>query len=432
MTTATTDYAGGPPPQRIRIAVGFGLTAIVVFFALALRSPTALYLGLFLALIGFGLAADRTLPVLVREPLFWVAVVVFVWVLGHGWIDLATAEARGFVVDEGAVWHHARYTLLLPMILALWLAAGWRHRHVLFLLVGFAALIFYIVNADNLFDITMGSAMGAAGLFSATLLFLSAGLIGSIWQVRDEYTPAVRNTLLGLAGLMLLMNVAVLVISISRAAWLATFGAFVVLALIGGWFLWKHGNAFQRRVTLAVSGGFLLLLVVAFALAWDLVATRLMREMDGIVKFITQGYEPGERYGPSVGARLRMYSHALEEIAERPWLGVGTASVRDLDRNFHSTYLHLMVAMGIPWTLLWLGTHVWAVWRAARELIVRDRDIFLAFGLAGAAMAHFGTLVFQGGRLWSAQGSALYLVLMTIICAVFLRGAVRRQGLARE
>jgi len=432
---------------RLRLAGGVGLTGIVLIFLLGLRSPTAMYLGMFLVLVALVVAADRALPVLLREPLFWLVLVLFAWVFLRGWVDLATAEARGMEPDDRAVWHHARFTPLLPLLFALWVAAWWRYRYILLLLIGLSMVAYMIDNWDRLLYGLPGggrpfaSAFGEAGIMAATVLFLVVAATIGCWRTGRNWHPGLRWSATALGVALAAFALFVFLAAQARAAWLAMLGTLAVFAVVGAWYLWRYAGPRQRRLALAVSGGGLAVFIVAAIASWDILSNRLLQDTETIAVLLSGDVEQEDVPGGSFGDRYRMFRQGLIDIRENPLWGVGPGSVRDMlheiwgkDRggsgNYHSTWLNLLVAMGIPWTLLWVGTHVWAIARAARELIVTDREAFLAVALVGAAMVHFGTLTFQGARLWSVQGSALYLVLMTLVCAVLLRAAVRRQGLA--
>lgn len=431
---------------RLRIAAGVGLTGIVFIFLLGLRSPTAMYLGMFLVLVGLIVAADRTLPILLREPLFWLVVVLFAWVFLRGWVDLATAEARGMDPDERAVWHHTRFTPLLPLLFALWVAAWWRYRFLLLLLVGLGLVVYMVENWDRLMHglpgggRPFGSAFGEAGIMSATVLFLAIAAMIGCWRTGRDWHPGLRWGAAGLGAALTAFALFVFLAAQARAAWLAMLGTMLVFAVAGGWYLWRHADPRQRRFALIASSGGCALFIIAVIASWEILSNRLLRDTETLAVLLSGGVEQEDVPGGSFGDRYRMFRQGLIDIREHPLWGVGPGSVRDMlheiwgkDRggsgNYHSTWLNLLVAMGIPWTLLWVGAHVWAIARAARELIVTERETFLAVALVGAAMVHFGTLTFQGARLWSVQGSALYLILMTLVCAVLLRAAVRERGL---
>ncbi len=428
---------------RLRIAGGCGITGLALMFALGLRSPTAMYAGLFLTLLGLVVAADRALPALLREPLFWAAIVLFTWVLVRGWIDLETATARGLEPDDRAVWHHARFTLLLPLVLAFWLAAFWRHRHFLLVLIGVSALVYVVNDWDRLMrglpggESPFSSAFGEAGIIAATVFFLTGATAIDVWRCPCDFRPATRIGLLIAAGALTLFALAVFFAAQARAAWLAMIVTLLLLGLWGGWFLLRHADRRQRRTALMAVGGGLALFGVFVVLSWDILSSRLLRDTETIAVLLAGNVEQDDVPGGSFGARYRMFRQALIDIGQNPLWGVGPGSVRDMlheiwgqprggSGNYHSTWLNLLVAMGIPWTVFWLGLHLWAVARCVRWLVAQ-REAVLAVGLLGAFLVHFGTLTFQGARLWSVQGSALYLILMTVICAVLLREAMDRR-----
>lgn len=434
---------------RVRIAGGIGLAGISTIALLGLRSPTGLYAGLFLVLVGIALAADRSLPVLLREPIVWAALVLFAWVFLRGWVDLATAETRGLEPDTRAIWHHARYTPLLPLVLGLWFAAWWRYRHLLLVLIGLSFVLYMSNDWQQLLSILPGgqrefaSAFGEAGIMSATVLFLTGAAAISLARESNGYAPLPRWSLAIVAGAITIFAAFVLLASQSRAAWLAMLVVVLLFAAVGGRHFWKRADADRRKLALMIAGGAVVLLVAGLGAAWDILAGRLARDAETIAILLAGEVSREELPTGSFADRYRMFRQALIDIDRNPLWGIGPASVRDMlheiwgkprggSGNYHSAWLNLLVAMGIPWTLFWLGLHAWMIWRAARELIVVERDRLFAVALVGAALVHFGTLTFQAARIWSVQGSALYLVLMTLIAAVLLRAGVRRVCLARE
>lgn len=439
--------AAADPPLRIRIAAGLGLGGVVLLMTLALRSPPALYLGLFLALAGLALAAERALPVLAREPLVWLVLLLFVWVFLRGWVDLATADARGMAPEPGAIWHHARYTPLLAFVFGLWLAAYWRYRNAIMLLVGAGTLIYVVRHWERMAHGLPGgegafsSAFGEAGVIAATTTFITAAVAVGIWRAgTGAGHRLLRPTLVGLAIGLCLFALATLIGAQARSAWLATLGALLVLGLAGGWYLVARADARQRRIALATAGGGLCVVGLAVALSWEVLSSRMAQDSETVAVLLSGDVEPEDVPGGSFGTRYHMLRQGLIDAGAHPWWGVGPASIRDMlheawgkplvgSGNYHSTWLNLLVAMGIPWTVLWIGAHVWALWRAVRALGGHGGDAVLAVGLVGAALAHFGTLSFQT-RIWSAQGAALYLILMTLICAAVLHGPVQRRRLA--
>ena len=431
------------PTLRQRIAGALGLAGIVLIFSLGLRSPTAMYTGMGLALIGLALAADRALPVLLREPLFWLVLVLFLWVLLRGWADLATADARGMEPDERAIWHHARFTPLLPLLFAFWVAVYWRHRYLLLLLTGVGSVIYISNSWDRLHaglpggEREFASAFGEAGLMAGTILFFTVAVLITLARGAQRLRPATRWTLIAATAVLALFNLFVFIGAQSRGAWLAMAVTLLLLGAGGAVYLWRRADAAERRKALIASGVGAVVVVLAIALSWEVVSNRLAHDHETIEVLLAGDVEPDDIPRGSFGDRYRMFRQGLIDISENPVWGVGPASVRDMlheiwgkgrvgSGNYHNTWLNLTVAMGIPWTLLWLGTHAWALGRAARELIRVDGDRIMASCLVGATLVSFGALAFQGARLWSVQGSTLYLVLVTLICAVLLRSTARR------
>ena len=430
---------------RLRIAAGLGLAGIVLVFLLGLRSPTALYAGLALALVAAAIAAERTLPALLREPLVWATAVLAAWVFLRGWLDLASATQRGLDPDPDAIWHHVRYTPLIAVLIGLWLAAWWQYRQAILLCAGIAACIYVINTWERLArglpggERPFASAFGEAGIIAGTIIVFMVALVVLLLQVPRAQRSLPQWASLGLAIGVSLFLAFVFIASQARAAWLAMLGTLLLLAVYGGWYLWRHAQAHQRRVAGIACGGGLALAAVAVALSWDIIASRMLRDSGTIAVLLSGNVTPENLPGGSLGDRYRMFRQGLIDIGNHPVWGVGPASIRDMlheiwgkDRggsgNYHSTWLNLMVAMGLPWTMLWLAVHVWIIGRAVRELAVRHGETTLAMALLGAALVQFGTLTFQV-RIWSVNGSVLYLIVMSVACAVLLHRAVNRAGL---
>lgn len=148
------------------------------------------------------------------------------------------------------------------------------------------------------------------------------------------------------AAAALLVGLAGLLVSFSRAGWLAFVAGLAVWALATA----KTWSARERRqATAGLAVG--LALAIAFVVRYrELVATRLLR--------LSTPLE-----AKSINERLRDYQMALEQIAAHPWRGLGAGNymptVRALDPEAHAVHnIPLLVAaeLGLPALalLLWL------------------------------------------------------------------------------
>lgn len=431
---------------RSAAAWNVALFGLVLMALLALRSPSVFYLSLFLVLLAFALTADRSWRLLAREPLVWIALLLLVAVFVRGWIDVAMAEAGGMPVRPDSVWHHARYGLFVPLLIGFWFAAHWRHRYTLLLLMGFSVFVWYGYEWDHIAgrwpwpdapEIDYSFNEGA--LIAMVMFFLALANVAAAW------TPAVRDsrlrfwlhvgggTVVGLASLV------VVVISHSRSAYLVMPFTLAVLIVAGGWHLWRHGDRHERRIAGMAIGGALLAVGVVVAVAGEFILHRLDGYTDMAATILSgRVWQEGVPETDSSWARVWLIMEGLRDIAAHPWAGVGPSSVRFMvdgsigiptgvgAGNYHNTYINLAVAMGLPWALLWIGAHVWAVWRALRHVLVVERDVVMALAISGMVVAHFGHLTVQV-RIWSGfSASAIYLLVMIPVCAALWRSHLCR------
>lgn len=440
---------------RFGAARNMALAGLVLLMLLGLRSPSVFYLCLLFVLLAFALTADRNWRPLAREPLIWIALLLFVAVFVRGWIDVAMAEARGLPVRPESVWHHARYGLFIPLLIGFWFAAHWRHRYTLLLLLGCGVFVWYGYEWESIAGrwpwpdgAEIGHSFNEGALIAMVMFYLALAVVAAAW------TPEVRNSRLriwlhvGGGSVVGLASLVVVVISHSRSAYLVMLFTLVVLIVAGGWHLCRHGDRQERRLAGMAIGGAALAVVVVFALAGEFILHRLDKYGDLATAFLTgRVWLEGVPEGARGWARVNLIRQGLLDIAERPWVGVGPVSVRDMvdtrfgitgspgTGNYHNTYINLAVAMGLPWALLWIGAHVWAVWRALRHVLVVERDVVLALAISGMVVAHFGHLMVQV-RIWSGfSASAIYLLVMIPVCAALWRSHMhrrRQQDVARH
>jgi hypothetical protein len=409
----------------------FWLIAVAMFSG-GLASPPLLAFGLLTA-VAATIVRWQYGAMLLREPLFWLAAGLAAWVGLRAWMNLAPDGS--LPGDAGAVWDHIRYTAVFPMVVGCWVAAFWHLRGRVLLLMCIGVLLYYmdskaeIVRRLPIGDIPKGS-YPELGLIAVTMAVLTFCFVPHF--LRRLRSGAHRGDWL----LVLLVAVAcsasltVFVFSQARSTWVSMAGLLLLALLVAGYLGCTRGDAVHRRRYLIGIGAVTLIVLTLGILLSDFIWWRLHSrdDMSALVAILDGRF--GDQYEGSFAVRYRLLLQAFEDAMAHPWIGVGPAAIRethqiDLVRgtwkgNYHSTYLNLVVALGIPWAILWVALHMVAVYRAVCRLLLVDRDVALGLGLLGASFVHFATLLFQV-RIWSVQGSALYIILMSLVFAVLLR-----------
>jgi len=419
-----------------------GLAGLAVLFAGALWSPPLLYLAMLPAVAGLVVSLRPAAPA-VREPLCWLIVGLVVWVGISGWLDLHSAAKPGAGKDPGMIWDHIRYSGVVPLVFGLWLSVWWHKGPHLLSVLYLGMLVYYVKLHDDIWArVPVGNwnhgSEPELGLIAATGGVLA---LGGAWRLRR-----VRSDVLGrrvgaagiLAAVVFISSLVVLLFSQVRAAWLAVLGTTI---LVGAAALWhrraRRGRAADRRAHIVRVLAGCALLVGALWMCSGYVWERISAGEDlQTVRAIVAG-DFGPEYEGSFARRYRILRQGLSDVSAHGLLGVGPASVAGMleeiakpDRgqgNYHNTYMNLAVAMGIPWALLWVLVHLVAVVRACRCLYSQQGEIILAYTLAAANLVHFTALLFQV-RIWSVSGSALYIILMTLVFGALMRGRVGGVG----
>jgi hypothetical protein len=410
----------------------FGVISVCVFGG-GLASPPLLAVGILAAMVGTVARWQCVGALLSREPLFWLAVGLAGWVALRAWINLpAEGSLPG---DPGAVWDHIRYTALVPMAVGCWVAAFWHLRQRVFLLICVGVLLYYLDNqAEIIQRLPIGGILKGSypelGLIAVTIAALAAGFaLHFRRQVQSDFRPGDWAQVLVLIAACF-VSLTVFLLSQVRSAWLSMAALLLLLLVSAAYLGCTRGDAaHRRRYFIAVGVGTVLVLMVGFLLS-DFIWWRLRSadDMSTLVAILDGRF--GDEYEGSFAIRYRLLLQGLQDMMTHPWAGIGPAAIREAQQvsmvpgtwrgNYEITYLNMAVALGIPWAALWVLLHVVAVCRAAYRLMVFDRDIALGLGILCASFLHFTTLGFQV-RLWSVQGSALYIILMSLVFAVLLR-----------
>jgi O-antigen ligase len=211
---------------------------------------------------------------------------------------------------------------------------------------------------------------------------------------------------------MLVACFQILLLTQSRAAWLALMS---VLAVISVWYLARRMTALSPPRRRAMVGVMLAVALVCGAAIYRdraIVADRLA--------LAVAGTSAAAQAGPlhvSTRVRLDLWRVGMTKIAERPWFGWGPDSAKMLIsrgasepangfRDFHNLYVHVLVTLGVVGALLGFG--VWALlWRRVAQAMragwmPRNVGIFAFGAIALYSIACFFQLRYDGasGRLY--------------------------------
>ena len=229
--------------------------------------------------------------------------------------------------------------------------------------------------------LSIGFACGVTNLIAAVQ---SGGAkSGRSWQ---QYSGSQRFAALGLAvidagarhGLLLIVMIAGVVMSGSRAGYAFLFLSAVVVLLIQG----LRGKG-RSMLLLAGTGGLVtVLLITGLLLNGDTLDRRLA----------------GTGNDNSVTSRMQMFGYGLRIVADSPWFGFGFGAFeqvfpvyRDADlpwwqslNAMHNAYLEAAIGLGIPGAVLLVATCGWIGHRCWHGAIKRRRDALAPIAAATA------------------------------------------------
>lgn len=433
---------------RFRVAcylLLFGVGAMCLF---GLRSPTAFTLYTLVIILAFALAPERTVKPLLREPLFWLALALFVAVFLRGWLDVSVAEAHGDPTRPDSIWDHARYGLLVPLLMGMGFALHWHYRYGLMLLIGLGFFIWVRYEWHAISGrwpwpdgAEIDHSFSEGGLIALTIFSLALAGLGAAFTEHVRQKRVRFGVHLVVSVAVTISTLLVVVVSHSRSAYVTAAFTLLVMAIAAGCYCWLRGDRRERRIVGASVGAGAVLVLLTSLLAADFLVDKLDR-YQGVVIDIVSGevFRSGIPENVESGwERGNLVRQGLVDIGKRFWIGHGPSSVRYMvdDRfgveyvigsgDYHNTYINLAVAMGAPWALLWIAGHVWAIGRALRHVLVVERDLVMALAIFGMAVAHFANVSFQL-RIWSGyNSSAIYLLLMMLVSAAVWRSVFSRQ-----
>lgn len=227
---------------------------------------------------------------------------------------------------------------------------------------------FFPINQGALrVDATFGNA-----IYFAVYLMFALGV--TIWQA-FRAQGWIRFALLVLAAVELVL----LLLTASRGALIATFGALVFAAL---WTAWRAGPSGRKAAVATLVG---LVVVVG---GFFLVRNTPMVTSEPVIARLATVFSIGEE----LQTRFAIWDIALKGVAERPVTGWGQEGFNYVFTKYyepslyaqepffdraHNTYLDWLIAGGVPALLLFLGLLLTSVIALMRAPITRDERLLL-------------------------------------------------------
>ena len=361
-----------------------GLFGVYVFASFALLGITPATLGLVLSVLAF-LLRFNAWGRLIRDPVAMLACAFGVYVTLHSlafYLLAATPDEAATVLDHGSDW----LKLLLFVPLAYWI--GGRHerlRRVLLL-----ALLGFTLGTFRKIDWATFGADFFTTRFDAYLpsiafgMFAGLGALGLLATRRAFWGAAERGPWFGarvaLWAVWLLIMLEGLLLSQSRGSWLGFVAGTGILLLLE----WRtqpgsaaSGDHPRRRLALLLVAGTLAGVLMS---QWETIGVRLSDQTETLRQVI-QG-DVSEVAADPVGLRVNALQFAYEKWLERPWLGWGAGSSRELITtsgrpealldnvnwlpHLHNSYAETAVQLGAVGLALAFAL-LWALVRSSRR-----------------------------------------------------------------
>lgn len=399
-----------------------GTAGLYLFAAAAFSQRAVAVLGCLLMLYALWHERSSAWPLLRQSPLFWCTVALAAWTV------LRTVAAA--VADpQDAVLHikdAARVIYLCGFIAVAWALRADHRRILRFLLLAACGFIlarlwhfdWQFNHSQPWWQMRLGLGLETIGLgyYAGTLLL---GLV--------IYAPRILGSIggplaVGGAGILLTTLAAAslqwVILSQSRAAWLALLPLLAVAATFTASVSWRRGGL--RGLALLAAPAILLLLLVSFNATTLL--ERLNQEqhtigylLDGNLDAISSGDARG--WNHSIGTRITMLDEGYQHWLESPIIGKGPAATkltllgsddRILPRynDYHNVALDMLVRYGAIGLLILIFctkytlSSGWQAWRGGA--LPADTALFLACAmclLLASSLSNFRLLNFDF-RYW--------------------------------
>ena len=335
----------------------FGMLGLVIFAFFGWLATAGSTLGAIIIVFGILLNIGSFWRSIYRQPLFWLSLLAMGFILLHGLLQKP--------LDDQSARYAARYSTgliylwLFPLIA--WYLSG--RQEFARWLVGLAAVglciqvlrvtdwqnlaVFFNRRQDFGFSFT-GAALHCA-LSVWGLVFLSA-------FVYRKYSGWLKWIVVILALLGIILLTETLILTQSRAGWVALLAALVFTGLL---FVGKEPatlKGVKKRYLIVPAVMICLLLGGMLSANFDKLSSRVLAESNVYKTLLS--FDRSQIPYTSVGARAHMLLYGIELWRKKPWLGWGVGSSRSLlamdekmrpydHPHFHNNYLELLVEQGV-------------------------------------------------------------------------------------
>jgi O-antigen ligase len=348
-----------------------GVIGLYLFALFSLLSIAAAHLALAVMLIAFILspAAWRSMA---RQPMFWLCLATLLYIL------LRTAGAvNEFPEADSTLKHGKGWALLMVFPLTAW----WMSRNptripvaISLMLLGFTVGILSTLDPEMLTKILRGYRLGFH--FNKAIIFgfhcavalLAIGIFAPLWLSHMQKKSLLQKILLTTAiAIAVLFFAQGLILSKSRGVWLSLILTIPFVLATAYLYRTHHRPARSGLGPLAIM--LVAAAMIAIALNWSAISSRLASENQGLSTVLTQGLDKAPLSSGTF--RLHLWRFGLERWGERPLLGLGPGSTKYLLaqensealRNpngppfdhLHSGYFELLFQLGLIGALLFLA-----------------------------------------------------------------------------
>lgn len=369
------------PFNRSACAQHLGKAGLYLFAVSGFIAQGGVYAGLALMLLGFLLVADRAWKPLRREPAFAVALALTLYILLNGAAAVAAWPAEPSARFLRSTWDLVAVGGLFSLLVGWWLAGDDR-RIALVLQLALLGLFIGVLKGIDwrhlsaniatrpLFGMGNGAGLYALIAMTGLLVLRSSALFSDGWQQRRLPPALIRVCLL----LLFLLFTAVLLLSQTRAVWLA---ALIVLPGVFVLTFRRNGGKLRQTWLAGFEVVVLVVLILGVTLGAGTIGHRLDEESSSLMLLFSG--DLGALPESSISYRIWLWQEASQRIAGRPLFGWGAGSAALLIqesavpgglRHYHNLYLQLATELGLAGLglfALWTLVTVKAAVRACRE-----------------------------------------------------------------
>lgn len=353
--------------------------ALLGLYGLMLTVPQSSSLALAsLGVVGFAtlLAAPAWIRDMVRLPVFWIAVVLTLWVVGTGFVaGRPPFEDATGLLSPGWLW--VLVSGLGGLVLGWWLAGARLHwPWLLWALLGSmaVAVVFRATGLEGDLDYAIhGAGYGLpeqyVSVASVTLVLMLAVALRALGRLHCGWRPAFSLGVSVVTGLLL---GALVIVAGHAVHWVVVLvGGLVVTGAV---FAWNPGARRWAGV-----------LTLALLLAGSVLSIHSLPVGQGPEVVTGVSEQVAEPSG--AGARVSGWKTGVDRALERPWLGWSEVSGLQAGGGYHSLMINLWVgsgAVGLALLLVFLLALAWGTVRARARGVVSPS---LAVGTLGVIAA---------------------------------------------